>query len=60
MIYCPNNLQIGEISQAALDLLKLASAELPLKKAAAIAAEHYGLKKKALYEAGLKFKSEQD
>lgn len=60
MIYCPNNLQTGEISQGALDLLKLVSAELPLKKAAAIAAEHYGLKKNALYEAGLKLKSDKD
>ena len=60
MIYCPNNLQSDDISQDALDLLKLVSAELPLKKAAAIAAAQYGLKKNALYEAGLQLKSEKD
>lgn len=38
--------------------LKLLVAELPPKKACAIAAEIYGLKKKALYEVALSFKSE--
>jgi 16S rRNA (cytidine1402-2'-O)-methyltransferase len=60
MIYCPNNLQSDDISQGALDLLKLVSTELPLKKAAAIAASHYGLKKNALYEAGLQLKNDKD
>lgn len=37
----------------ALALLKRLKAELPLKKAAAIVADHYQLKKNALYQAGL-------
>ncbi|WP_427979948.1 16S rRNA (cytidine(1402)-2'-O)-methyltransferase [Agarivorans sp.] len=38
----------------ALDTLKLLQAELPLKKAAALTAKIYGLKKNALYDYGLK------
>ncbi|GDY26528.1 16S rRNA (cytidine(1402)-2'-O)-methyltransferase [Agarivorans sp. Toyoura001] len=38
----------------ALDTLKLLQTELPLKKAAALTAKIYGLKKNALYEYGLK------
>lgn len=53
MIYCPNNLQTDGASQEALSLLALLSKELPLKKAAAITAAHYGLKKNALYAIGL-------
>ena len=37
----------------AIDLLKSLKAELPLKKAAAITASHYGLKKNDLYQLGL-------
>jgi 16S rRNA (cytidine1402-2'-O)-methyltransferase len=53
MIYCPNNLQSDGASQEALALLALLAKELPLKKAAAITAAHYGLKKNALYAIGL-------
>jgi 16S rRNA (cytidine1402-2'-O)-methyltransferase len=53
MIYCPNNLQSDGASQEALALLALLAKELPLKKAAAITAAHYGLKKNALYAVGL-------
>ena len=53
MIYCPNNLQTDGASQEALSLLALLAKELPLKKAAAITATHYGLKKNALYAIGL-------
>jgi 16S rRNA (cytidine1402-2'-O)-methyltransferase len=53
MIYCPNNLQTDGVSQEALSLLALLSKELPLKKAAALTAAHYGLKKNALYTIGL-------
>ncbi|GAD01004.1 16S rRNA (cytidine(1402)-2'-O)-methyltransferase [Agarivorans albus] len=38
----------------ALDTLKLLQTELPLKKAAALTAKIYGLKKNALYDYGLK------
>ncbi|QUN05656.1 16S rRNA (cytidine(1402)-2'-O)-methyltransferase [Shewanella yunxiaonensis] len=41
------------IPAKALDTLKLLCGELPLKKAAAITAEIYGLKKNALYKQGL-------
>jgi 16S rRNA (cytidine1402-2'-O)-methyltransferase len=53
MIYCPNNLQSDGAPQEALALLTLLVKELPLKKAAAITAAHYGLKKNALYAIGL-------
>lgn len=53
MIYCPNNLRSDGASQEALSLLALLAKELPLKKAAAITAAHYGLKKNALYAIGL-------
>jgi 16S rRNA (cytidine1402-2'-O)-methyltransferase len=42
-----------EISADALNLLKLLIKELPLKKAAAVTAEQYGLKKNQLYQLGL-------
>ena len=41
------------IPAVAMETLKLLSEELPLKKAAAIAAQIHGLKKNALYKAGL-------
>jgi len=53
MIYCPNNLQSEGASQEALALLALLAKELPLKKAAALTAAHYALKKNALYTLGL-------
>ncbi len=53
MIYCPNNLNSEGVSQEALSLLALLAKELPLKKAAALTAAHYGLKKNALYAIGL-------
>ncbi|MCE9680234.1 16S rRNA (cytidine(1402)-2'-O)-methyltransferase [Shewanella sp. AS1] len=42
-----------EIPAVAMNTLKLLSEELPLKKAAAIAAQIHGLKKNALYKQGL-------
>tara|TARA_R110000751_G_scaffold98096_4_gene190865 strand:- start:23902 stop:24741 length:840 start_codon:yes stop_codon:yes gene_type:complete len=42
-----------EVSADALNLLKLLVKELPLKKAAAVTAEQYGLKKNQLYQLGL-------
>ena len=42
-----------EVSAEALQLLKLLMKELPLKKAAAITAEQFGLKKNQLYQLGL-------
>ncbi|MFA3792189.1 16S rRNA (cytidine(1402)-2'-O)-methyltransferase [Aliiglaciecola sp. SL4] len=42
-----------EMPPESLQLLKTLIAELPLKKAAAITASHYGLKKNALYQYGL-------
>ncbi|MDF2178448.1 16S rRNA (cytidine(1402)-2'-O)-methyltransferase [Aliiglaciecola sp. CAU 1673] len=47
-----------EIPQEALLLLKRLAEELPLKKAAAITAEQFGLKKNALYQIGLTFNAE--
>ena len=42
-----------ELPADAMALLKCLKQELPLKKAAAIVADHYQLKKNALYQAGL-------
>ena len=42
-----------EVSADALNLLKLLIKELPLKKAAAVTAEQFGLKKNQLYQLGL-------
>jgi 16S rRNA (cytidine1402-2'-O)-methyltransferase len=42
-----------DVSADALNLLKLLIRELPLKKAAAVTAEQYGLKKNQLYQLGL-------
>ncbi len=42
-----------EVSQEALDLTLLLSEELPLKKAAALAAKHTGFKKNQLYQLAL-------
>ncbi len=42
-----------EIPPEALKLLKLLQVDLPLKKAAAIVAQHYDLKKNRLYQIGL-------
>jgi len=43
----------SEVSSEAMALLTLLMKELPLKKAAAIVAEHYSLKKNILYQMGL-------
>jgi 16S rRNA (cytidine1402-2'-O)-methyltransferase len=43
------------IPEEAISLLKSLKAELPLKKAAAITANHYNLKKNDLYQLGLSF-----
>lgn len=45
-----------DVSAEALNLLKLLMKELPLKKAAALTAEQYGLKKNNLYQLGLELK----
>ncbi|MCW8106989.1 16S rRNA (cytidine(1402)-2'-O)-methyltransferase [Alteromonas ponticola] len=42
-----------EVPPEALQLLTILQTELPLKKAAAIVAQHYGLKKNRLYQIGL-------
>ncbi len=42
-----------DVSADAINLLKLLIRELPLKKAAAVTAEQYGLKKNQLYRLGL-------
>ena len=47
----------SEVTEEALNLLKLLMKELPLKKAAAVTAEQYGLKKNHLYQLGLELKS---
>jgi 16S rRNA (cytidine1402-2'-O)-methyltransferase len=46
----------SEVSADALNLLKLLMKELPLKKAAAVTAEQYDLKKNHLYQLGLELK----
>ena len=43
----------NELHSEAMALLKRLKQDLPLKKAAAIVADHYQLKKNALYQAGL-------
>ena len=43
----------NDIPEEAMALLKRLKSDLPLKKAAAIVADHYQLKKNALYQAGL-------
>lgn len=48
--------QTGAIPQEALNLHQVLLAELPPKKAAAITAEHYGLKRNELYKMGLENK----
>lgn len=45
------------VPAAAEQLLRLLSAQLPLKKAAAVVAEHYGLRKNQLYQLGLSWQS---
>lgn len=45
----------SDLPDEAVQLLKLLMAELPLKKAAALTAKHYDLKKNALYQLGLSF-----
>ena len=46
----------NELPSEAMALLKRLKQDLPLKKAAAIVADHYQLKKNALYQAGLALK----
>ncbi|MFT7412640.1 MAG: 16S rRNA (cytidine1402-2'-O)-methyltransferase [Paraglaciecola sp.] len=46
----------SEVSADALNLLKLLMKELPLKKAAAVTAQQYDLKKNHLYQLGLELK----
>ena len=45
-----------DIPPEAIKLLESIAQELPLKKAAAIVAQHYGLKKNQLYQLGLENK----
>lgn len=42
-----------DVPESAINLLKVLKNELPLKKAAAVVASHYGLKKNDLYKLGL-------
>ncbi|GAA0855658.1 16S rRNA (cytidine(1402)-2'-O)-methyltransferase [Aliiglaciecola litoralis] len=44
---------MADLPEESLALLKSLMSELPLKKAAALTAQHYGLKKNALYQYGL-------
>lgn len=52
-----NNKTADAIDPKAINTLKLLLKELPLKKAAAITAEIYGLKKNQLYQLGLTFEN---
>ena len=52
-----NNKAADAIDPKAINTLKLLLKELPLKKAAAITAEIYGLKKNQLYQLGLTFEN---
>lgn len=52
-----NNKTADAIDLKAINTLKLLLKELPLKKAAAITAEIYGLKKNQLYQLGLTFEN---
>ena len=52
-----NNKTADAIDPKAISTLKLLLKELPLKKAAAITAEIYGLKKNQLYQLGLTFEN---
>ncbi|PXZ07523.1 16S rRNA (cytidine(1402)-2'-O)-methyltransferase [Gilliamella apicola] len=52
-----NNKTADAIDPKAINTLKLLLKELPLKKAAAITAEIYGLKKNQLYQIGLTFEN---
>ncbi|WP_088329995.1 16S rRNA (cytidine(1402)-2'-O)-methyltransferase [Lacimicrobium sp. SS2-24] len=49
----PGEEESGKMPDEAINLLMSLTKELPLKKAAAITASHYGLKKNALYQLGL-------
>ena len=49
-----------EVSQEALDLTVLLAEELPMKKAAALAAKHTGYKKNQLYQLALEQKDQSD
>lgn len=49
----PESTKLNQDLQPALALIKLLTLELPLKKACAIAAEHYNLKKNQLYQLSL-------
>lgn len=53
----PAVVDVTEIPPEAMALLTALSEHLPLKKAAAVVASHYNLKKNALYQAGLDAKS---
>ncbi|MBJ2137213.1 16S rRNA (cytidine(1402)-2'-O)-methyltransferase [Paraglaciecola chathamensis] len=50
-----HKMDVNDIPEEALKLLKLLMAELPPKKAAAVVAQQYGLKKNTLYQVGLAF-----
>lgn len=50
---------IEELPQEAISLLQSLMQEMPLKKAAAITAKHYDLKKNALYQLGLSFNDKE-
>jgi len=53
----PAQIDVTAIPPQALSLLSSLGEHMPLKKAAAVVAEHYQLKKNALYQAGLDAKS---
>jgi len=54
----PDTADKSAMPHDAISLLKTLADVLPLKKAAAIVAEHYGLKKNALYQHGLEWQKD--
>ena len=53
LMIAPKSNDSSDIHAQAIELLKSLKAELPLKKAAAVVASHYDLKKNELYKLGL-------
>ena len=56
----PAQVNMSDIPQEAMNLLLTLCDHMPLKKAAAIVAGHYALKKNALYQAGLDIRAQQE
>ena len=56
----PAQVNLSEISAEAMSLLTTLCDHMPLKKAAAVVADHYDLKKNTLYQAGLEAKDAKE